>query len=130
MLLRQLTGVDADEERGEGGGTYANLFDAHPPFQIDGNFAATAGVAEMLLQSQSGEIVLLPALPAAWPSGRVAACGRAAPSRSTCVKGGRLESATIRSVGGTRCRVRSGNGAVDLSMAPGESRVVDPSSLF
>ncbi|MCM4169509.1 hypothetical protein KCTC52924_00547 [Arenibacter antarcticus] len=55
----------------DGGGVYTNLLSTHPPFQLDGNMGATAGMAEMLLQSHSGEVHLLPALPKAWPSGKI-----------------------------------------------------------
>ncbi len=80
-----------------GGGTYPNLFDAHPPFQIDGNYGGTAGIAEMLIQSQNGFIELLPALPDAWPAGKFSGLRvRGGGTVSAEWEKGHIQSMTIR----------------------------------
>ena len=97
-----------DPSYNRGGGVYPNLFDAHPPFQIDGNFAGTAGVIEMLMQSQNNEIHLLPALPEAWSNGSIK--GIVAKGNFTVDidwNSGRLKAATIVSNIGGNCTIRA-----------------------
>ena len=104
-----------------GGGSYTNLFDAHPPFQIDGNFGAPAGMIEMLVQSQLNEIDILPALPDALPSGNITGvCARGGFELTFSWAGGKLQKLDVLSKAGQKCKLKYGEKVIEMDTEKGK----------
>lgn len=130
LITNLLTLIKDNDRKNFNGKTYPNLFDACPPFQIDGNLGTTAGIAEMLVQSHAGEIHLLPALPAAWKTGKV---------KGLRTRGGfivdmewenqKLKTAVIYSELGGTCRIRT-NEAVTIAGSVAAATPANPNPLF
>ena len=114
MIGNQLTPARAKGSTMGGGGTYPNLFDAHPPFQIDGNFGCTAGISEMLVQSHDGALHLLPALPEAWENGSVNGLRSRGGFEivNLAWENGRIIKVVIKSTLGGNCRLRVPNNLI------------------
>jgi hypothetical protein len=108
LITDQLTYVDPIS--GTNGGTYPNFFDAHPPFQIDGNFGCTSGITEMLLQSHDGDIHFLPALPDDWQNGNISGLRAYGGFDVSFVwENGQVQKIVIKSNLGGNCRIRVPN---------------------
>ena len=132
VLGNLLSYINADEEMNyaDGGGLYANLFDAHPPFQIDGNFGVTAGIAEMLLQSHQKlngrrAISLLPALPESWSDGHVSGLrARGGIEIAFGWRAGEVEDLVIESKNGIQLILRYNNSTDEINLSAGEKRSI------
>ncbi|MDB4924117.1 glycoside hydrolase family 95 protein [Mucilaginibacter sp.] len=112
LIQNQLTPTGKNKgSANSGGGTYPNLFDAHPPFQIDGNFGCAAGITEMLMQSADGALNLLPAMPDAWQDGAISGLRARGGFEIVSMKwkGGKLSEVKIKSTVGGNCRLRVSN---------------------
>lgn len=132
MLKNLLTLTSSPLTAYKGGGVYPNLFDAHPPFQIDGNFGATSGITEMLLQSHRRDsdgryvIDLLPALPDAWPTGSIQGLrARGGFGVNVAWKDGKLASAAITSARDGRCTIRYAGRTVQIDATKGQAIRLD-----
>jgi alpha-L-fucosidase 2 len=120
-MVRMLLSPALEEGRDPRGGSYPNLLDAHPPFQIDGNFGGAAGIVEMLMQSHQGYIQLLPALPEQWPAGRL---------KGLRARGGfeidmewenhEITRLRVRSAAGNTLRIRYGGNSIERPTRRGE----------
>jgi alpha-L-fucosidase 2 len=133
ILSSAFTYIDPKETREVmgGGGTYPNLFDAHPPFQIDGNFGATAGITEMLLQSHDGSITLLPALPSAWKEGSIMGIkSRGNFTVDIRWKNGQLVQSKIYSALGGNCRLRIFQPVKVIEVKSTQATGENPNPLF
>jgi len=126
LLVDKLLSVAENGSAKERGGVYHNLFDAHPPFQIDGNFGGAAGIAEMLLQSQEKYIELLPALPTALPNGELKGiCARGGFVLNIKWQNGKLQRLEVISKAGRDCEVKYAGQSAKFKTEKGKTYLFD-----
>jgi alpha-L-fucosidase 2 len=126
-LIASLITPVRERQVSEGGGLYPNLFDAHPPFQIDGNFGLTSGIVEMLLQNHEGDIHLLPSLPAVWPTGSINGLRTRGGFVVDLVWEGRvLTRAIVQATRAGVARIRYGGQTREYRLRAGERVVFEP----